>query len=40
MLFKGVTFFYMHGGDKIVAFNGGGTLTITMSGKEYYNPGR
>ena len=37
---QGGNVFYMHAGDKIVAFNGGGTLSITMSGKEYYNPGR
>jgi len=30
----------MHAGDKIVCYNGGGTLSITLSGKEFYNPSR
>ncbi len=37
-IIQGGNYFYMHSGDKIVAFNGGGTLNITLSAKEYYNP--
>jgi len=39
-IIQGGNSFYMHSGDKIVAFNGGGTLNITLSAKEYYNPVR
>jgi hypothetical protein len=32
---------HLHAGDKITAFNGGGsTLGVTVSCKEYYNPAR
>ena len=37
---QGGNVFYMHAGDKIVCYNGGGTLSITLSGKEFYNPSR
>lgn len=31
---------HLHAGDKIVIFNGGGTLGVTLSAVEYYNPTR
>jgi len=31
---------HLHAGDKIVVFNGGGTMGVTISCKEYYNPAR
>jgi len=31
---------HLHAGDKIVVFNGGGSLGATISCKEYYNPAR
>jgi len=31
---------HLHAGDKIVVFNGGGSLGITLSAVEYYNPSR
>ena len=31
---------HLHAGDKIVVFNGGGSLGVTISCKEYYNPAR
>lgn len=31
---------HLHAGDKITVFNGGGSLGVTLSAKEYYNPGR
>lgn len=31
---------YLHAGDKITVFNGGGSLGVTISVKEYYNPAR
>ena len=31
---------HLHAGDKIVVFNGGGSLGVTISVKEYYNPAR
>ena len=31
---------HLHAGDKIVVFNGGGSLGATISVKEYYNPAR
>ena len=31
---------YLHAGDKVVAFGGGGALEITASGEEHYNPNR
>ena len=31
---------HLHAGDKIVVFNGGGSLGVTISCKEYYNPSR
>ena len=37
---QGGNVFYMHSGDKIVVYNGGGTLNITLSGKEFPNPNR
>ena len=37
---QGGNVFYLHAGDKIVCYNGGGTLSIILSGKEFYNPNR
>ncbi len=31
---------YLHSGDKIYAWKGGGTIDVTISGKIYYNPTR
>lgn len=31
---------YLHAGDKITVFDGGGSLGVTISVKEYYNPAR
>ena len=31
---------HLHAGDKIVVFNGGGSLGVTLSAVEYYNPTR
>ena len=31
---------HLHAGDKIVVFNGGGSLGATISVNEYYNPAR
>ena len=31
---------YLHGGDKITAFDGGGSLEVFLSGKEFFNPNR
>ena len=31
---------HLHAGDKIVVFNGGGTMGVTLSAIEYYNPTR
>jgi hypothetical protein len=31
---------YLHSGDKITVFDGGGSLGVTISVKEYYNPTR
>ena len=31
---------HLHAGDKIVVFNGGGSLGVTLSAIEYYNPTR
>jgi hypothetical protein len=31
---------HLHSGDKIVVFNGGGNMGVTISCKEYYNPAR
>jgi hypothetical protein len=31
---------YLHQGDKITAFNGGGTMGVTVSVEEHYNPNR
>ena len=31
---------HLHAGDKIVVFDGGGSLGVTISCKEYYNPAR
>jgi hypothetical protein len=31
---------HLHAGDKIVVFNGGGSIGVTISCKEYYNPAR
>ena len=28
---------YLHSGDKIVCFNGGGTLEVFLSGREFFN---
>ena len=39
-IIQGGNVFYMHSGDKILAYNGGGSLNITLSGKEFFNPNR
>jgi len=31
---------YLHAGDKITVFNGGGTMGVTISVEEHYNPNR
>ena len=31
---------HLHAGDKLTAFNGGGSLGVTVSVKEYFNPAR
>jgi len=31
---------HLHAGDKLVVFNGGGSLGVTLSAVEYYNPTR
>ena len=31
---------FLHAGDKITAFNGGGTIGVTISVEEHYNPNR
>ena len=31
---------HLHAGDKIVVFNGGGNMGVTLSAIEYYNPTR
>ena len=31
---------FLHAGDKIVAFKSAGTLDVSISGKQYYNPVR
>ena len=31
---------YLHQGDKITCFNGGGTIGVTISVEEHYNPNR
>lgn len=31
---------FLHAGDKITVFNGGGSVGVTISVKEYYNPAR
>ena len=31
---------YLHAGDKIAAYKGGGTFDVSVSGKLYYNPVR
>ena len=31
---------HLHAGDKIVAYNGGGLMSVVISAKEYYNPTR
>jgi hypothetical protein len=31
---------YLHAGDKITVFNGGGNIGVTISVQEYYNPSR
>ena len=31
---------YLHQGDKITVFNGGGTMGVTISVEEHYNPNR
>lgn len=37
---KGGNVFYMHSGDKIVVYNGGGSMSASLSGKEFFNPNR
>lgn len=37
---QGGNVFYMHAGDKIVVYNGGGSMVVTLSGKEFFNPTR
>ena len=31
---------FLHAGDKIVAYKGGGTFDVSVSGKHFYNPQR
>jgi hypothetical protein len=31
---------FLHSGDKITCFNGGGTIGVTISVEEHYNPNR
>ena len=31
---------YLHAGDKIAAYKGGGTFDVSVSGKQFYNPVR
>ena len=31
---------YLHAGDKVVAFKGGGTFDVSISGKQFFNPSR
>lgn len=31
---------YLHAGDSVVAFKGGGTMDVSVSGRLYYNPSR
>ena len=31
---------FLHAGDKITVFNGGGSMGVTISVKEYFNPNR
>ncbi len=31
---------YLHAGDKVVAYKGSGTIDISVSGKQFYNPSR
>ncbi len=31
---------HLHQGDKITAFNGGGSMGVTVSAEEHYNPNR
>jgi hypothetical protein len=31
---------YLHAGDKITVFNGGGTMGVTISVEEHFNPNR
>jgi hypothetical protein len=31
---------FLHAGDKITCFNGGGTIGVTISVEEHYNPNR
>ena len=31
---------YLHAGDKIVAYKGGGTFDVSVSGKQFFNPQR
>jgi hypothetical protein len=37
---QGGNVFYMHSGDKIVIYNGGGSMVVSLSGKEFFNPTR
>lgn len=32
--------FYLHAGDKVVAYKTGGTFDVSISGKQFYNPSR
>jgi hypothetical protein len=31
---------FLHAGDKITAFNGGGSMGVTISVEEHFNPNR
>tara|TARA_R110000822_G_scaffold76230_1_gene183234 strand:+ start:518 stop:883 length:366 start_codon:yes stop_codon:yes gene_type:complete len=31
---------FLHAGDKVLAYKGGGTFDVILSGKQYYNPVR
>ena len=31
---------HLHSGDRITVFNGGGTMGVTISVEEHYNPNR
>jgi len=39
-ILQGGNVFYMHAGDKIVCYNGGGTFDVTLSARLYFEPNR